>query len=117
MVDASDPAEDEVEPKIRRNGARVVIRSMKGRFLGALQAGFDCAQLLELLTQARTATTIPPQPSPIRIFLRQNPEAIASIAQTDGMGKAERYVELFREFDGDSEAVRRAEAELARVPR
>ena len=117
MVDASDPAEDEVEPKIRRNGARVVIRSMKGRFLGALQEGFDCAQLLELLTQARTATTIPPQPSPMRIFLRQNPEAIASIAQTDGIGKAERYVELFREFDGDTEAVRRAEAELARVPR
>jgi len=114
LVDSADPFEDHVEPKLRANGAQVVIRNRQGRFLGALQAGFECADFVALLAAAKGMTTIPPQPSPLRTFLRQEPIAgIDSILARDGRERAERVAALFREFDGDTGAVRAAEARLA----
>jgi hypothetical protein len=96
-----------------RDGLRVVVRALNGKFLGGLQVGFRCDELVDLLHSIRANTTLGLERSPIYSLLMRTPEPIDALLQEGKRADAEKAVEFLIEFEGSgSPAVAAAEARL-----
>jgi hypothetical protein len=101
LIDASGPEESGAEAELRSAGFQVVLRGLDGGFLGGLEAGRSCGELVDLLAAAG-ASLPQPQESPICTLLRQHPEAIDDVVRLGGRAEAVKYVELLKEVEGES---------------
>jgi hypothetical protein len=108
--------EPEVEQVLHeRDGLRVVVRGLNGKFLGGLPAGFRCDELVEILRSIRANTIMAPDKSPIYSLLLQTAEPIDSLLNEGQRAAAEKFVGFLSEFEGaSSPAVLAAEARLGR---
>ena len=98
----------------QRDGLRVVVRGLNGKFLGGLPVGFRCDELLALLQSIRADTTMAPDKSPIYSVLLRTPEPIDSLLNQGERATAEKVVDFLREFEGaGSPAVAAAESRLS----
>jgi hypothetical protein len=109
-------ADLETEKVLReRDGARVVARGLNGKVLGALPAGFTCADLLDLLIEIQANTLQSPEKSPIYARLLETTEPIDVLVSQGQAERAAKFVEFLAEFEGaQSPAVMAAEARLPR---
>ena len=112
LVDAR--AEPEVESAFRRkHGLQLIVRGLNGAFLGGLKTGFKCPDLVGLLKSIRVGLNREIEKSPIYTSLMLSPDAIDYFKTRSQTAKAARFVELLKEFEGESSpAVQAAEARL-----
>jgi hypothetical protein len=113
LVDArSEPA---VESRFRgKHRLQLIVRGLNGAFLGGLKTGFQCADLIALLKSIRASMNREIEKSPIYTSLMLSPDAVDYFKSRGETPKAARFVELLKEFEGESSpAVEAAEARLS----
>jgi hypothetical protein len=119
-IDVTDPAEAAAEPWLREDGLRaqgfvVVLRHLNGKFLGGIQLGASCDELLAKLRSARESLFHPPKPSALYSTLLEHPEIVDTMVAEGNRARAEKCLELLREFEGeDSPVVQNVAARLGR---
>jgi hypothetical protein len=106
----------ETEAGLRaRHGLGLVARSLSGKLLGVLPRGFSCADLVALLRHFQVENPVPPEKSPLYARLLESPQPIDDLIQRGERARAEKVVEMLREFEGAASlAVAAAEARLGR---
>jgi hypothetical protein len=112
LVDAR--AEPSVESRFRgKHGLQLILRGVNGAFLGGLKTGFQCGDLIALLRAIRASMNPEIEKSPIYTSLMLSPDAIDYFKSRGQTAKAAKFVELLKEFEGDSSpAVQAAQARL-----
>lgn len=108
--------EPAVETDFRlRDGLEVVARDLNGKFLGGLPSGYTCDQLSAFLTAVLAERPAESEKSPAYSSLLESPALIAQLVGQGDLETAGKFVELLKEFEGEtSQAAQAAEAQLRR---
>jgi hypothetical protein len=114
LVDETLDADEERVLR-ERDGLRVVVRGLNGKFWGGLPAGFRCEELLALLHSIRTEMIQLPEKSPIYARLLESTEPIDWLIQEGQLARAQKFVEFLAEFEGTGSPA--CTAAQARLPR